>query len=804
MSEGAIHSAGPFHRCWRIRSPRLWGALLVLAISACGDDRSASAPAPHEVAQSRAEPATDVTPAGAPPENALRYVGSARCTDCHATETERWRGSHHDRAMEEATVSTVLGDFDDASFTQRGSTTHFRKRDGRHFVETEGPDGAPHEYEVAFTFGVEPLQQYLVPLPGGRLQALDVAWDSRPERAGGGRWFSLHPDESIRPDDVLHWTKLSHRWNAMCVDCHSTGVQRGYIAKEDRYETTFAEVDVACEACHGPGSRHVAWAESGKNTGDAGAHGLAVDLSGDGGRWELAPDAAIAHRVPPRTKDAEMEVCAPCHARRGVLAAEPVPGAPFLDAYRPALLDAGLYHADGQILDEVYVWGSFQQSRMHAAGVTCSDCHDPHSLAVADPPEATCNRCHRPEVFATKAHHHHTPGTPGASCLGCHMPARTYMEIDARRDHSFRVPRPDLSVEIGTPNACSDCHARRSPAWAAAAAKRWWGSERGSRPHYGETLHAGRTHAADAGARLIALAGDTEQPAIVRATALRLLRENPDPGAPAALDAALRDPEALVRMAAVEASEVLPPERSLGDVAPLLRDPRRAVRLAAVSALVGTSPRLLDAATRSALADGIGEYRAAQEANADWPEAQVSLGVLHTRLGEPEKARAAYQRALALAPWFVPASINLADLERAAGREAEAEALLRRALEYAPDEASVHHALGLALVRQRRLGEALDSLARAAELDPDNPRYAYVYAVALHSNGEVARALEVLGAAHERHPSDPALLSALVTMSRDAGDRENARRYARALAALRPEDPDVNRLAAELEAPGSK
>jgi Flp pilus assembly protein TadD len=768
--------------------------LVTLVVLGCGEDLHAADPAPP--------PAT-----GAPEAPAVRYVGSARCAACHATQTERWRGSHHDRAMEEATASSVLGDFDDASFSHLGRTTRFFQREGRPFVETEGPDGKRAQYEVAWTFGVEPLQQYLLPLPGGRLQALDVAWDSRPEAEGGGAWFSLRPDEAIPPDDVLHWTKLSQRWNAMCVDCHSTGVRRGYVAEGDRYETSFAEVDVACEACHGPGSRHVAWAESGGESaaGDGGAfgaaYGLAVDLSGDGGRWELAPGAAIAHRVPPRDGNAEVEVCSPCHSRRSALTAEPEPGAAFLDGYRPALLEAGLYHADGQILDEVYVWGSFLQSRMHAAGVSCGDCHDPHSLAVADPPDATCNRCHEPEVFATPAHHHHPAGSAGASCLGCHMPARTYMEIDVRRDHSFRVPRPDLSVEIGTPNACSDCHAERTSAWAASAALGWWGPERASQPHYGELLHAGRSHAAQAGAGLVALAGDPEQPAIVRATALRLLRENPDPGVPAALEAALRDPDPVVRMAAVGASEVLPPERALGLVAPALRDPSRAVRLTAAPLLAGAPSRQLDDATRNALADALAEYRAAQLASADRPEAQVNLGLLHARFGELEQARAAYQRALALAPWFVPASINLADLERSAGREAEAEALLRRALTYAPEQASLHHSLGLSLVRQQRLEEALGSLARAAELEPETPRYAYVHGVALHSTGQGERALAVLGSAHERHPTDAALLSALATLSRDAGNLEAARRHAHALAALRPDDPDVQRLLAELEAP---
>jgi tetratricopeptide (TPR) repeat protein len=767
------------------RPSRCAALLLALAgVGACGE-REVQAPKP---AGTRA--------VARPSETGPGFVGSAVCAGCHAREAELWSGSHHDRAMEVADEATVLGDFADGVFSHFGRTSRFARKGDRFTVTTDGPDGQPAEYEIAYTFGFEPLQQYLVAMPGGRFQALGIAWQGA-DAGGEGRWFHLYPDEPVPHDDVLHWTRPAQNWNAMCADCHSTGVRRGYSLGEDRYETTWAEIDVACEACHGPGSAHVAWAEGG--AGDVAGRGLAVDLAGDGATWDFAPGQPIAVRSRPRASDAELDACARCHSRRAILRGEYRWGRPLLDTHRPALLDEGLYYADGQIRDEVYVWGSFVQSRMHAAGVTCSDCHDPHALAIPDPPDAVCGRCHAPRAFATPAHHHHPAGSPGASCVECHMPARTYMVVDPRRDHGFRVPRPDLSLEIATPNACTGCHADRDAAWAAAAAERWWGPARAAEPHFGQAIHAGRRRLAGAAAALAELVADGDQPAIARATALRLLRDNPAPGVPELLRGALRDPDPLVRMAAVETTAALAPSERLAVAGPALRDPVLGVRVEAARALAGLPPELVGSRARAELSAALAEYRAVQRDQADRPEAHLSLGSLHARLGELEEARAEYEIALRLAPWFVPTYVNLADLHRLAGRDDEAERVLRRGLAAAPDAAPLHHSLGLALVRRQRTAEALSALERAAELAPEQPRYAYVHGVALHSIGNVDRALAVLEAALERSPADRELLTALATISRDAGRSEDARRFAARLVEVSPEDPGPRRLLAELE-----
>ncbi len=644
---------------------------------------SACAPAP-ETSRAQASP-----PA---------FVGRQTCAGCHAEQDRLWQGSHHDLAMQEATEATVLGRFDGATLTHSGVTTTFFRRGGRFFVRTDGPDGQLHDYPIAYTFGVTPLQQYLIELPGGKLQALGATWDSRPASEGGQRWYHLYPEETVPAGDPLHWTGPNQRWNSMCAECHSTGLKKGYQPAEDRYETTWSEIDVSCEACHGPGSNHVAWAK-----GDR----------GDGSRLTLAAAAR------------EIDTCGRCHARRSPIAETVEPGQPLLDSHLPVLLDEGLYFADGQIREEVFEHGSFLQSRMYRAGVTCSDCHEPHSLKLRAEGNALCGRCHSPAKFDTPDHHRHAD----AQCVDCHMPARTYMGVDARRDHSLRIPRPDLTVKIGTPNACNGCHEDRSPAWAAQQVAAWSGSS--PRPHYGEAIHAGRAGLPGAEVALAALAGDPAQPAIARATALSLLRgyRSHAAGALPVLQRALDDPDPLVRLAAVTAAEGLDPAERPRLIASRLRDPVRATRIEAARVLAAVPPEMLGLADFQA---ALAEYRQAQEVNADRAESRLNLSWLRAREGDLAGAEAELEAALRLDPSSVAARVNLADLRRQQGRDAEGERLLLRAAELAPGDARVRYALGLLLIRTGRMAEAVDQLGRAARLDPREPLYSYAYDLAVN------------------------------------------------------------------------
>jgi predicted CXXCH cytochrome family protein len=739
-------------------------------------------------------------PAAAAPPPAATYVGTAACGACHAQEHAVWQGSQHDRAMQIASDRTVLGDFVDAKFTYAGATSTFFRRDGRFYVNTDGPDGKPADFEIKYAFGVEPLQQYLIELPGGRLQALGLAWDTRPKAVGGQRWFHLYADRKPKPGDPLHWTGIDQNWNYQCADCHSTNLRKGYDEKTGIFNTAWTDLNVGCEACHGPGSSHVAWAKkAGGGERYESGKGLVVALDErKGATWTIDPASGNAARSKPRESSREIETCARCHARRGQFSDAWHPGQPFGDAFRAALLEPGLYHVDGQQRDEVYTYGSFLQSRMHARGVTCSDCHDPHSGKLRAPGNAVCAQCHAPAKYDASSHTHHAAGSKGAECAACHMPTTTYMVIDPRHDHSFRIPRPDRTAALGVPNACSQCHAQQPAQWAADAIAKWFPQRKPGFQTFAEGFHAADRGAPGAPGALIRIAEDRGEPAIVRASALQRIGRRLSAVTLPTVRNALNDPDPMVRAAAVGALSGADAQTRVQLLARMLDDPVRLVRMEAARALAGEPEARLAPDDRKRFERALDEYVAAQRFNADRPEAHAALGNLYAARGREAEAAAAYRKALELDPAFAQAALNLADLQRASAREDEAERTLREALKRAPQSAPVHHALGLALVRQKRAPEALTELALAAKLAPEDARFTYVYGVALYDTGKHAEAMKVLQAALARHPYDRDILFALATYERAAGDAARARERAKLLRELEPENRGFARLASEL------
>jgi len=732
---------------------------------------------------------------------APQFVGSTACAGCHAKEMEAWRGSHHQLAMQEANASTVLGNFDDAKFRHSGIESRFFKRDGRFMVRTDGPDGKLADFEIKYTFGVWPLQQYLIEFPGGRYQTLGISWDARATSEGGQRWFHIYPNEKMDHRDQLHWTGLYQNWNLQCAACHSTNLRKGYDAASKTYKTTFSEINVACEACHGPGSRHVEWAKQARPPySPQNDKGLVVLKSRWNEAWKFtAADAASAQRDRPADA-AAMNTCAACHARRSTITESGTPGAPLEDTHRLALLSAPDYYADGQQREEVYVWSSFLQTRMYQRGVTCMDCHESHALKLRAEGNALCLRCHSAAAFDTEKHHFHKAGSKGALCVECHMPEQNYMVVDARRDHGIRSPRPDLSLTLGSPNACTQCHADRKPDWATAAMDQWYGKTWRARAHYGTTLHAGVTQGAKSLPALLALAEDAMMPPIVKATAATLAGPYIRPQSLPAVRKLLANVDPGVRIAALGLIEPFESVVRAQSAAPLLADPVRGVRIEAARVLADIGDDQLSADQRRNREKATSEYVGSLQQDADWPTANVNLGNLRMRQGRPEEAIAVYERALSLDPSFAGAYINLADAYRQQDRDAEGEKLLRRSLTLLPRAPDLHHALGLLLVRKGDKVAAIKELAVATKLAPDNARYGFVYAVGLHSSGKRSEALAVLRAAEARHPYDLDILGALVSMIRETVKPRDALPYARKLAEALPDDPGVKRLLAELEA----
>jgi tetratricopeptide (TPR) repeat protein len=738
------------------------------------------------------------------------YVGTAKCAECHSKEMQAWEGSHHDRAMEVPSPKTVEGDFSDTTFTKEGVTSRFFKKDDAFYVRTEGEDGQMHDYKVQYVFGVYPLQQYLVKFPGGRLQTLPLCWDNRPKEQGGQRWFHIYPDERIKPDDPLFWTRSLQNWNTQCAECHSTNLKKNYDPKQDRYHTSFANIDVSCEACHGPGSRHVQWAKAEEGWSSALSYakarrdaesangssstqqsftekGLTVKLKPDEPySWGLDPDTGQPKRSRPLQDRVIMQVCSRCHARRSVTSEKFVPGDDWLQTHRPTLLEQPLYHADGRIEEEVYVWGSFRQSKMYHKGVRCTDCHDPHTLDLQMPKQQLCLKCHSAGQYDTPDHHFHKPQSKGASCVSCHMPEETYMVVDPRSDHSFRVPRPDRSLKLGTPNTCNDCHDDQTTQWAVKHYNKWWGEPETKDKPYAYALDAAQKGDPTAGEQLNQAARNQDNTAIARATALARLQNYPSRRSLQTITNLIEADDPLLRMGAARALQPFPASQKWSVGVTALDDPSRMVRTEAARALAGAPKTLPGPRQSKDFENALGELQVAHRLNADRASAMVSEGNVQLSLENRQKAIEAYQAAMARNPHFASAYANLADVYRRQNSEQDVQRVLEQGLKHSPKAPALHYALALSLVRQQKTDQAITSLKKALEYGQGNAQYAYMLAIAYNSTGRPQPALDTLTDALQEHPRNAQLLQAMATIARDDGQYAKALNAAKRLVELAP------------------
>ena len=718
-----------------------------------------------------------------------------------------------------------------------GVVTKFFRRGDKYYVTTDGPTGELETFQIKYTFGTWPLQQYMVEFPDGRVQCLPIAWDCVKQR-----WFHLYPNENIPAGDVLHWTGAAQNWNYMCAECHSTNLLKKYDLKTDTFHTTFSQIDVNCQTCHGPGSIHVKLADS----------------------WGIFWDRRYGYGLP-SLKDEnsriEIETCAPCHSHRRVVYPDHRAGKnfsernaeKFLDYYMPSLLDGILYYADGQILEEDYVYGSFIQSKMYQQGIRCTDCHDPHSTRVkfADPDaprgeitnNRVCTECHMNThpagKYDTPAHHHHPDSSkPGTLCVDCHMPETTYMVVDPRRDHSMLIPRPDLTISLGIPNACNGCHHDESkgetPEWAEDLLQKWYGKRKGPK-HFAYAIDAGRKGEPEGELMLEAITRRKDLSPMVKASAILLLSRYQSRAGHAAVLSGLGDPEELVRAAAVRAMERRPVDKLRTHLAPMLYDPVRAVRTEAARILSRVTLNKLNEKDRQAFDAALAEYMAGQEYLGDQAPAQMNMGVIHANLGEFEKAQREYKTAIRLDRRFVPARVNLAMLYARQENKAEAVrqlrelvALQRELLEEAvrraggaadpghdPADAGqhaseviqlrqglaeAHYSLGLLLAEdESRLAEAAESLGKAATLDRRNPRMYYNYGLALQKLGRADQAERALAAAYNLAPDVPDYLHALAILYTQQERWQRAIQCAGELVRRHPGDPRMRALLEHLK-----
>lgn len=726
------------------------------------------------------------------------YIGRNACKECHEMEHELFHNSDHDLAMDIATEETVLGDFNNSSFTHFGVTSNFFKKGEDYFVHTEGPEGVMQDYKISYTFGVRPLQQYLIEFPGGAYQCLPIAWDTRPESQGGQRWFHLYGDERIAPDDILYWTRTTQNWNYMCSECHSTNTRKNYDYSTKTYNTTWDEIDVSCEACHGPGSVHHTWAqrvEEGASPDVYENMGLVVRLKDtDNATWVFDPDSTTARRSVKRESDELVQMCARCHSRRSVMTEEYYHGGSLLDTHWPSLLEENLYFTDGQIEDEVYVYGSFLQSKMYKAGVVCKDCHEPHSGKVYVLGNALCYRCHMASAYGGREHHYHDPAQEGASCTECHMHERTYMVIDPRRDHSIRIPRPDLSDKLGTPNACIQCHSDKSNTWAAEFLEKWYGKDLLRKKHYGETFWAGRQSYPEAVPELIKLAENMDNAPMIRATAISLLNNYQEQGIEGLVQKTISDKDPLIRYASLTVAQYLNSQSALNMIINSLNDTVKLVRIMAANALSRYDLENIPESKKKLYESCLEEYKASLLINADHPGTHVNYGNLYLNQGDLEKAEASYKEAISIEPGLVTAYINLADLYRRMNMDSEGEKILRSALEKYPDLAPINYALGLLQIRKGDPEGAMVYLKNAADQAPEVAQYSYVYGIGLNSEKKPEEAIKFLESALKNHPYNRDILYSLTTINIEQQNLQAARKYAEKLVKNYPDDQNYRQI----------
>ncbi|MFM2626931.1 multiheme c-type cytochrome [Vibrio chagasii] len=673
------------------------------------------------------------------------YIGSEACIDCHSAEVEAWQGSHHDMAMKHGKDDSVLGDFDNQTITHQGKPNRFYRKGDEFWVNIEGPDGQFKDYKISYTFAFEPLQQYMVEFEDGRVQLIPFAWDSRTKSEGGQRWFHLYPDTTNT--DEFYWTNTGQNWNFMCADCHSTNLEKNYDMASNTYNTTWSEINVGCEACHGPASEHVeqakqaahsAKANGGKSVQLTAHYGFDRDLSKSVKEWVYQEGNSTL-----QPKDIihtnQVQTCAQCHSRRTQLneTADHVKGS-FFDKYRLSLISPELYHHDGQIYDEDYVYGSFLQSAMAEKGVTCTNCHDPHTAELKIAEEAVCSQCHIASEYTPEKHTFHEANTEASKCTTCHMPETTYMEVDPRRDHSWHVPRPDISQHIKTPNVCTSCHEDKTDQWADKQIGQWFpDSKYRNQQHFAVAFYAdsiGHRGAEDA---LAYSAQDSSLSNIIRASSLERLSGNTGKNTLISLARAVKHDDEMIRLGVVQGSSGFPFTDRWQILEPLLTDPVLSIRSETAGALVRYWGEM-NPLQKDQIKPALEEYIEIQRFNGDRGFGRTNLGNVYRDLGKHEQAIEYYLGAIEIEPYFENSYANLADLYRALGDESKALVTLKQGIQAQPKSSVLPYSAGLALLRVKDYDQATRYLKQAAETAQTDPQYWYVYGLALEKSDVLA------------------------------------------------------------------
>lgn len=654
------------------------------------------------------------------------------CINCHSSTVQAWQKSDHAKSMALPTKNSVFADFNNIDVEHYGQKAHFFMKEDRYWVTISYDDKA-ESYPIKYTFGYFPLQQYLVETEPGRLQVLPFAWDTRALNNGGQRWYHNYSHEEIRPDDRLHWRQPLQNWNGMCADCHSDGLKRNYDAKSNHFNSRFDSINVGCLSCHDDMSEHASQSMPQHNAD-------ITSVQHPIGQWVRGTGDKTAHWQGIERDSSFMDNCFSCHSLRSPLTDGIKPNTPFLEQFMPQLPSAPNYFADGQIKEEVYVYGSFLQSKMYGKGVNCLDCHDKHTMKLKVEGNGLCLQCHGSEIYNVKSHHQHEESSAGTQCVNCHMPTKRYMGVDDRRDHSFKIPRPDLSSQFNTPNACTQCHDEKSSQWATDKLEEWHGKpeEILKSKYFLMALNNGQAINLEDHLSIIA---DSQLDIISRASALQMLSFTTQTITIEVLKPYLEHQESLLRLSAANAAILLTPSDRVEYLTPLLVDKFRAIRVAALRNLVTSK---IPVKYQQAFDKALTVLFNANELASWRGEGRVNEGALAIEINNLMAAEKSFQGAIKVEPYFEAGYINLADVYRVQQLPLQVAKTLTKGMNKLPKSAAIKYAYGLYLVRQKSLDKAVDYFEQAMQLSPESAQYAYAFVLAMDGLGQSRQAIKQL------------------------------------------------------------
>lgn len=661
-------------------------------------------------------------------------------------------------SMKHADSESVLGNFNNATLAAEAKSavkqnTFFKKgadSTPEFWVNIQGEDGQFHDYQIKYTFGYEPLQQYMVEFDDGRVQLIPFAWDSRTKNNGGQRWFNLYPDMT-KSHQEFFWTNTGQNWNYMCADCHSTNVDKNFDITTNTYNTTFSEINVACESCHSAASEHLSWAnqsnqatkvhskgkpETINKTITLNAKGFSRNLSKSVQNWQVNNKKKT---LTPKSIEHSQQVlvCAQCHSRRTQISSKNhVDGNAFGERYLLDLVSNTNYHPDGQVYNEDFVYGSFLQSKMYKNGVVCSDCHNPHTAELKLPIETLCLQCHQSDNYASTQHHKHPENSSGAQCVNCHMPETTYMEIDARRDHGFHIPTPDLAQQLGTPDTCLSCHINKDSQWSANKVNTWYPNstvkkEKDFVAVFSATnLALNEQQLQGVSTELSRIAQTKNYAGIIRASALTKMATTSNTNTIIAIARSVKDPDENIRLGAIEGAQNMASAERWRILSPLLNDKVLAIRINSAFALTSLWQNL-SAVQKEQLTPALNEYLASQHFNSDRSFSHSNRGIIAAYQGQYQQAIKAFKQGIAIEKNFAQTYLNLSQVYYQQGENQKSIKILQQGKLASPDDASLPFNLGLAYIRIKDKIKAAQALAIATQLAPQNSHYFYVYGLSL-------------------------------------------------------------------------